>query len=653
IRRGSAIAKIVGANAKKQSSFADRVTMYVYEEIIDGKKLTEIINQTHENVKYLPGHKLPENVIAIPDVMEAAKDADILIFVVPHQFIQRICSTLQGKIKPTAVGLSLIKGFDKKEGGGIELISHIISKQLQIPISVLMGANLASEVADEMFCETTIGCKDKVMAPIFRNLIQTSYFRVVLVEDVDSVECCGALKNIVACGAGFVDGLGLGDNTKAAVIRLGLMEMIKFVDVFFPGGKLATFFESCGVADLITTCYGGRNRKVSEAFVKTGKSIETLEKEMLNGQKLQGPFTAEEVSYMLKLKNMEGRFPLFTAIHRICIGELKPTDLVDCIRSHPEHMGSAIAKIVGANAMKYNNIFETRVTMYVYEEIINNEKLTSIINTIHENVKYLPGHKIPENVAVPDVVEAAKDADILIFVLPHQFIRTLCSTLLDNIKPTAVGLSLIKQFELKGFGRGEGNSIELISKIIEKHLRIQCNVLMGANLANEVAEEKFCETTIGKSNAFHRGIIQRNIVACAAGFVDGLGLGDNTKAAVIRLGLMEMVKFVDTFYSGSKLSTFFESCGIADLITTCYGGRNRRVCEQFVKTGKTIKALEDELLSGQKLQGPATADEVHDMLKARNLMDKFPLFTAVHRICTDQLRPADLIDQIRSHPEHV
>ncbi|EFN89161.1 Glycerol-3-phosphate dehydrogenase [NAD+], cytoplasmic [Harpegnathos saltator] len=291
-----------------------------------------------------------------------------------------------------------------------------------------------------------------------------------------------------------------------------------------------------------------------------------------------------------------------------------------------------------------------------------------------------------DNIAVPDVVEAAKDADILIFVLPHQFIRTLCSTLLDNIKPTAVGLSLIK-----GFGRGEGNNIELISKIIEKNLRIQCNVLMGANLANEVAEEKFCETTIGCKDKrlapVLRDLIQTpnfrvvvvedceavevcgalkasttlletekllyNIVACAAGFVDGLGLGDNTKAAVIRLGLMEMVKFVDTFYSGSKLSTFFESCGVADLITTCYGGRNRRVCEQFVKTGKTIRELEDELLAGQKLQGPATADEVHDMLKSRNVMDKFPLFTAVHRICTDQLRPADLIDQIRSHPEHV
>jgi glycerol-3-phosphate dehydrogenase (NAD+) len=153
-----------------------------------------------------------------------------------------------------------------------------------------MGANLANEVADEKFCETTIGCKDKKMAPILRDLFQTPNFRVVVSDDVDAIEICGALKNIVACGAGFVDGLALGDNTKAAVIRLGLMEMIKFVDVFYPGSKLSTFFESCGVADLITTCYGGRNRKCSEAFVTSGKSIAELEKEMLNGQKLQVSF---------------------------------------------------------------------------------------------------------------------------------------------------------------------------------------------------------------------------------------------------------------------------------------------------------------------------------------------------------------------------
>ncbi|CAG2065114.1 unnamed protein product, partial [Timema podura] len=150
-------------------------------------------------------------------------------------------------------------------------------------------------------------CRDKKLAPLFRDIIQTDYFRVVVVDDVEAVEVCGALKNIVACGAGFVDGLGLGDNTKAAVIRLGLMEMIRFIGVFYPGSKLSTFFESCGVADLVTTCYGGRNRKISEAFVRTGKSIEELEKELLNGQKLQGPITALEVNHMLKNKSMDDK----------------------------------------------------------------------------------------------------------------------------------------------------------------------------------------------------------------------------------------------------------------------------------------------------------------------------------------------------------
>ncbi|XP_030639942.1 glycerol-3-phosphate dehydrogenase 1a isoform X2 [Chanos chanos] len=313
---GSAIAKIVGLNAARNAKFDSVVNMWVFEEMVNGKKLTEIINTEHENVKYLPGRKLPENV-----------------------FIGRVCDTIQGKIKQDAVGMSLIKGVDEGPDG-LKLISEVIKEKLGISMSVLMGANIANEVADEKFCETTIGCKDKTQGTLLKELMQTDHFRVTVVEEADVVEICGALKNIVAVGAGFCDGLGYGDNTKAAVIRLGLMEMIAFARLFCTAGPVspATFLESCGVADLITTCYGGRNRKVAEAFAKTGKSLEELEKEMLNGQKLQGPATATEVHLILKHRNLLDKFPLFNAVYKICYQGHPVTEFIDCLKNHPEHM---------------------------------------------------------------------------------------------------------------------------------------------------------------------------------------------------------------------------------------------------------------------------------------------------------------------------
>ncbi|KAH0627305.1 hypothetical protein JD844_002841 [Phrynosoma platyrhinos] len=362
---GSAVAKIIGKNVKTVQKFASTVKMWVFEETINGRKLTDIINTDHENVKYLPGYKLPENVVAVPNLKEAVKDADLLVFVIPHQFIHKICDEITGRVAKKAVGITLIKGIDEGPEG-LKLISDIIREKMGIDISVLMGANIANEVAAEKFCETTIGCKILENGLIFKELLQTPNFRITVVDDADTVELCGALKlafyqavlssgrkvklfmlmfyeknqpNIVAVGAGFCDGLRCGDNTKAAVIRLGLMEMIAFAKFFCKGQvSTATFLESCGVADLITTCYGGRNRRVAEAFVKTGKSIEELEQEMLNGQKLQGPQTSAEVYRILQQKGLVEKFPLFAAVYQICYEGKPVQEMISCLQSHPQHI---------------------------------------------------------------------------------------------------------------------------------------------------------------------------------------------------------------------------------------------------------------------------------------------------------------------------
>ena len=131
--------------------------------------------------------------------------------------------------------ISLDQGFYVSKDKRVELLSSVISRLLEIPCYVLMGANIASEVAKGTFCEATIGSRNYEHAQIIKGLIQTDEFRIVIKPDTEVIEVLGALKNIVAVAAGFADGLGYGDNTKAAVIRLGLKEMVKFCEEFFPG----------------------------------------------------------------------------------------------------------------------------------------------------------------------------------------------------------------------------------------------------------------------------------------------------------------------------------------------------------------------------------------------------------------------------------
>ncbi|MCH88232.1 glycerol-3-phosphate dehydrogenase, partial [Trifolium medium] len=136
---------------------SDEVRMWVYEETLpNGEKLTDVINQTNVNVKYLPGIKLGKNVVADPDLENAVRDANMLVFVTPHQFMERICKRIAGKIRADAEAISLVKGMEVKMEGPC-MISTLISEELGINCSVLMGANIANEIAVEKFSEATVG----------------------------------------------------------------------------------------------------------------------------------------------------------------------------------------------------------------------------------------------------------------------------------------------------------------------------------------------------------------------------------------------------------------------------------------------------------------------------------------------------------------
>lgn len=327
---GTTVAKILAENClSRPHLFRHHVLMWVFEEKVDGRNLTDIINQDHENVRYLPGVKLPRNLRANPNILEVALDADLLVFNLPHQFLPRICKQLRGHVKPHCRAISCLKGLEVNEKG-VKLLSSVITEQLGVACGALSGANLAPEIARGNWSETTVAYKipDDFRGPgedidhfVLKAAFHRPYFHVNVVDDVAGVSIAGALKNIVALAVGFVEGLGWGDNAKAAIMRTGLLEIIKFSQMFFPELKQSTFTkESAGVADLITTCAGGRNVKVGRYMAETGEDAETAEKKLLNGQSSQGIITAREVHELLKSVGKTAEFPLFEATYQILFG---------------------------------------------------------------------------------------------------------------------------------------------------------------------------------------------------------------------------------------------------------------------------------------------------------------------------------------------
>lgn len=326
---GCTIAKVMAENTvERPLEFARDVKMWVHEEMVNGEKLSHIINTKHENVKYLEDVKLPNNLIAVPDIVEACSDADLIVFNIPHQFLGRILSQLKGKVNPNTRAISCLKGLEVNPDG-CKLLSTYITEELGIYCGALSGANLAPEVARQKWSETTVAYKipsdfrgegEDIDQDVIKHLFHRPYFHVRVIDDVAGISIAGALKNVVAMAAGFVEGMGWGDNGKSAVMRIGLCEIIQFANIFFkdmePDPKTFTN-ESAGVADLITTCAGGRNVRVGRYMAEHGVSAEQAETVLLNGQSCQGRHTTLEVYEFLSNKGALADFPLFHTTYDI------------------------------------------------------------------------------------------------------------------------------------------------------------------------------------------------------------------------------------------------------------------------------------------------------------------------------------------------
>ena len=334
---GTAVGKIVAENALRHSTrFVKEVKMWTFEEMIDDQKLTSIINMTHENVKYLPGRTLPKNLVAVPNLEDVVSDATMIIFVLPPQFLERLLPTIKSKLTEGVRAISLIKGLSFDDDQGVVLISDILRKGLgkNVDVSVLQGANVANEVADGHFCEATLGYTSRNNGEAFFYAFNTPTFRVQLANDPIGVELWGGLKSIVGLGAGMCDGLNYASNSKAAIIRMGVKEMILFGQTYFSGVAPTTFLESCGIASVFVECTNGRSRRCAEIFVRTGMAWSLIEKEVLQGQTIEGVSIAGSVYTLLERDGKLDKFPFFTVVYKIALQNMDPSMLVKA--SYPE-----------------------------------------------------------------------------------------------------------------------------------------------------------------------------------------------------------------------------------------------------------------------------------------------------------------------------
>ena len=259
------------------------------------KNVVNEINIKRTNEKYMENMIIPSGVTAFDLVEEAIEGADYIVLSVPSHVVRTMCKLLKGKISKNIPIISIAKGIEEDSD---KRLSLVIEEELNNPGVVLSGPSHAEEVSMKLPTTIVSTSKDMKYATDVQDLFMNSYFRIYTNDDIIGVEIGGAVKNIIALAAGVIDGLGYGDNTKAALLTRGMKEISR-VGIAL-GGKAETFYGLTGMGDLIVTCTSmhSRNRRAG-LLIGKGMNVDEALKEV--GMVVEG-VKACKAFYQLKEK---------------------------------------------------------------------------------------------------------------------------------------------------------------------------------------------------------------------------------------------------------------------------------------------------------------------------------------------------------------
>ncbi|KIO63076.1 Glycerol-3-phosphate dehydrogenase [Caldibacillus thermoamylovorans] len=289
------------------------------------KEQAEKINQTKMNENYLPDILLPETIIAYHDLEEAIKNCEIIIVAVPTKAVREVMKKLLNYIKNPVTIVHVCKGI---EPGSLKRVSEIIKEEvpeyLLKDIVVLSGPSHAEEVSLRHPTTVAVASENLAAAEMVQELFMNTNFRVYTNPDVIGVEIGGALKNIIALAAGISDGLGYGDNAKAALMTRGLAEIARLGTKM--GANPLTFSGLTGIGDLIVTCTSvhSRNWRAGNALGK-GESLQEILHNM--GQTVEGVRTTK-AAYQLAEK-YQVNMPISIILYKVLFENLNPKAAVD------------------------------------------------------------------------------------------------------------------------------------------------------------------------------------------------------------------------------------------------------------------------------------------------------------------------------------